>query len=115
MDNVEDKYQLIAKKIKFRNYIPHDATLLKLLEIDQKEKSVEITPSELLKREIEAAIEEQQNEEDGTIAPKKPNWDLKNQVAGRMTKLQRRTQRAIVDILREKMAQEDENGTVQVE
>ena len=40
------------------------------------------------------------------IVPKKPNWDLKSQVAAKVEKLARRTQRAVVEMLREKMAEE---------
>lgn len=37
------------------------------------------------------------------IAPKKPNWDLKRDVAPRLDVLERRTQRAIADLLRERV------------
>jgi coiled-coil domain-containing protein 12 len=99
---------LALKRIRFRNYVPRDESLLKMLESSLREKEKVMTPSELLKREIEAATEEEQNGEDDAIAPKKPNWDLKNQVADKLARLQRRTQRAIVDILREKMTMEGE-------
>jgi coiled-coil domain-containing protein 12 len=39
--------------------------------------------------------------------PKKPNWDLKVQVEGKLLKLKNRTQKAIVEILREKLAEEN--------
>jgi coiled-coil domain-containing protein 12 len=41
------------------------------------------------------------------IMPKKPNWDLKVQVEGKLQKLKNRTQKAIVEILREKLAEEN--------
>ena len=41
------------------------------------------------------------------IVPKKINWDLKRHAEHKVEKLRKRTQRAIVDILREKLA---ENG-----
>ena len=34
-----------------------------------------------------------------TLAPKKPNWDLKRDTAKKLDKLERRTQRAIYDLL----------------
>lgn len=43
------------------------------------------------------------------IIPMKPNSDLKNMVAKRLDKLQRRTQIAIVEMLREKMNEEDDD------
>ncbi|OQR90871.1 hypothetical protein ACHHYP_05172 [Achlya hypogyna] len=53
----------------------------------------------------EAAPEE---EEVVAIAPKKPTWDLERSLEKQMKKLERRTQNAIVQILREKMAAEEE-------
>lgn len=38
------------------------------------------------------------------IVPKHPNWDLKHGIHSRLDKLKRRTQRAIVDRLREKLS-----------
>lgn len=58
------------------------------------------------KREVVDVIKKelaQHTEEELNIIPKKPNWDLKCQVEDRIQKLKRRTQRAIVDILREKL------------
>jgi len=34
-----------------------------------------------------------------SLAPKKPNWDLKRDVAKKLEKLDRRTQRAIAELL----------------
>jgi len=45
------------------------------------------------------------------VVPKKPNWDLHSQVEGRLDRLKRRTQRAIVEILREKLQQQQEQET----
>ncbi len=55
--------------------------------------------SDVIKRELILTTVEDQN-----ILPKKINWDLKLQVAERMEKLKRKTQRAIVELLREKIA-----------
>jgi coiled-coil domain-containing protein 12 len=35
------------------------------------------------------------------VAPKKPNWDLRRDVAKKLDKLERRTQRAIVQLLQQ--------------
>ena len=37
------------------------------------------------------------------IAPKKANWDLKRDVARKVARLDKRTQRAIIDLIREKV------------
>ena len=44
-----------------------------------------------------------------TIAPRKPDWDLKRDVAKKLEKLERRTQKAIAELIRDrlKMGQED--------
>jgi coiled-coil domain-containing protein 12 len=45
------------------------------------------------------------------IAPKKVNWDLKRDIAKKMNRLERRTQKAIVELLRERLEREaDEEG-----
>lgn len=40
------------------------------------------------------------------MAPKKANWDLKRDIADRLDKLERRTQRAIVKIMQQQEAEE---------
>lgn len=49
--------------------------------------------------------QEAQDEEELNIAPKKVNWDLKRDVEKKLEKLNRRTQRAIVEIIRERLAE----------
>ena len=106
-----------AKKraITFRNYKPYDssllskavalrATLSEAAVMVQKVAAVVASTEDILQAEL--ALVSQDDELN--IVPKKPNWDLKSQVAAKMDKLARRTQRAVVEILREKMAAEDE-------
>lgn len=38
-----------------------------------------------------------------TLAPRKPDWDLKRDIEKRMAKLERRTQRAIAELIRERL------------
>lgn len=51
------------------------------------------------------------------IAPKKANWDLKRDIQGQLDKLERRTQKAIVEIIQEDERKrfEAEGGAVAVE
>ena len=94
--------------IRFRNYKPYDLSLtVKEHEIG----SIVVKDTEIIAKssrdetdviKLELA---QYNEEELNIVPKKANWDLKSQIEGRMNKLKRKTQRAIVDILREKLAE----------
>ena len=43
-----------------------------------------------------------------SYAPKKRNWDLKRDLKPKLDKLDRRTQKAIVELLREKIAREEQ-------
>jgi len=40
-----------------------------------------------------------------SIAPKKANWDLKRDIAQKMERLENRTQRAVVEMMRERLEQ----------
>jgi hypothetical protein len=57
----------------------------------------------------ELAVMAAKTEDDFNIAPKKINWDLKTQVESKLEKLRRRTQKVIVEILREKLATQVED------
>eukprot|EP00092_Neocalanus_flemingeri_P010171 GFUD01010961.1.p1 GENE.GFUD01010961.1~~GFUD01010961.1.p1 ORF type:complete len:163 (+),score=70.82 GFUD01010961.1:249-737(+) len=47
------------------------------------------------------------------LAPRKPDWDLKRDVAKKLEKLERRTARAIGEIIRERLKTEDLANAVQ--
>mmetsp|Transcript_5268 Transcript_5268/g.5409 ORF Transcript_5268/g.5409 Transcript_5268/m.5409 type:complete len:129 (-) Transcript_5268:84-470(-) len=109
--------------IKFRNYVPQDLPSSKTpskkreLQTDtsnesgKKSRDSEILADrddqsrevvvDILKRELEL-----NSSEELKIVPKKPNWDLKQQIEKSLQKLQRRTQKAIVEILQEKLDEE---------
>lgn len=98
--------------MKFRNYKPYDVTLLKKAvtvssDFDARASTYISQVGDVIKAELSAI-----NQEDElNIVPKKLNWDLKSQIASKIERLERRTQRAIVELLREKMAKEDGNDT----
>jgi coiled-coil domain-containing protein 12 len=101
------------KKIKFRNYQPYDNSLKKAAKDTEQVNKAASTAvaTELLvgsHAEVDAIKKELQQFQDNelNIMPKKPNWDLKVQVEGKLQKLKNRTQKAIVEILREKLAAE---------
>mgnify|MGYP003388308152 CR=1 FL=1 len=117
MNNV-NTVENVKKKMKFRNYVPRDKKLLYALKKERESGIPNVSIPEnlpindILKRELDELTSQKldENNEMKLIMPKKPNWDLKNQVNERMEKLNRRTQRAIVDILRAKLiANEDED------
>ena len=43
------------------------------------------------------------------LAPRKPDWDLKRDIAKKLEKLERRTARAIGEIIRERLKTESED------
>ncbi len=65
---------------------------------------------DVIKRELQRHLEEHGSEQ-LNVAPRKPNWDLKRDVAKKMEKLNRLTQKAVVELLREKLAREAEEGS----
>ncbi|KAK3106524.1 hypothetical protein FSP39_021845, partial [Pinctada imbricata] len=43
------------------------------------------------------------------LAPRKPDWDLKRDVAKKLEKLERRTQKAIAELIRERLKASNED------
>lgn len=41
------------------------------------------------------------------LAPKKPDWDLKRDIGPKLEKLEKRTQKAIAELIRERLKEED--------
>ncbi|XP_073407277.1 coiled-coil domain-containing protein 12 isoform X1 [Dendrobates tinctorius] len=108
-EDKEEKHQ----ELKLRNYTPMDENLKERQIAQAKPESVE----EKVKEQLEAAKPEPIIEEvDLTnLAPRKPDWDLKRDVAKKLEKLEKRTQRAIAELIRERLKGQEENlaGAVQ--
>ena len=125
--------------ISFRNYVPKDASLdpaasttspmqedeepitkrQKTNTTDQRNKEDKTQKSSLeialAKTSHESRDAAGQNHTGGWsnvthIAPKKVNADLKRDIQSKMDKLERRTQRAIVELLRERLEKEAAEG-----
>ncbi|XP_048366473.1 coiled-coil domain-containing protein 12 [Sphaerodactylus townsendi] len=64
-----------------------------------------------VKDQLEAAKPEPIIEEVdlANLAPRKPDWDLKRDVAKKLEKLEKRTQRAIAELIRERLRGQEEN------
>lgn len=115
--------------IQFRNYTPRDPSLesskkRKLDEKDEGEASKKEEEPEKKKSALEEALEKaKQDLETGSgnevvpaanhsnteltaMAPKKINWDLKRDIQAKLDKLEKRTQKAIVQLLKERLAKE---------
>uniref|UniRef100_A0A061R1G0 Coiled-coil domain-containing protein 12 n=1 Tax=Tetraselmis sp. GSL018 TaxID=582737 RepID=A0A061R1G0_9CHLO len=92
-----------APTLKFRNYEPRDDKI-------SYEKVVPANPPSD-KSQTQHAAEEDLNEDLAVaMAPKKANWDLRRDVEEKLAKLERRTQRAIVEIMQEQEQQNLRGG-----
>lgn len=106
-----------AAKIIFHNYKPKNENIIAkaddeiLQGKDDPKKISDIDDVDIMyTRGEDVLAKELEGMDDGEgeiqLGPKHPNWDLKAPIEERLAKLNRRTQRAIVDILRGKLAME---------
>ncbi|CAH2105583.1 unnamed protein product [Euphydryas editha] len=107
-NNHSKNEQIVLPKPKFRSYKPQDETL-------QKEKLEDAEPSfveEEVKDLVEAGKEKVvlQDLDISSLAPRKPDWDLKRDVAKKLEKLERRTQKAIAELIWERLQQGSEEN-----
>ena len=117
--------QTRQQSLSFRNYAPADDGLEKKDEEDTGESptkrqrlhdtnasSSALVLQEALqqaKQEIESSKSQQgkaSHNEGGTAARKKINWDLKRDIQDKLNKLEKRTQKAIVEMLKERLEKE---------
>eukprot|EP00916_Digyalum_oweni_P015326 GHVL01025072.1.p1 GENE.GHVL01025072.1~~GHVL01025072.1.p1 ORF type:complete len:147 (+),score=47.95 GHVL01025072.1:57-497(+) len=96
--------------IRFRNYIPKSPELRKFC---LPQPSVALL-EEQLDNDIQKAITAAQ-EQDAllTIAPKRPNWDLKRDISKNIAILNGRTTKAIIKLIRKKIEEADAEGKVE--
>nr|CAD1830720.1 unnamed protein product [Ananas comosus var. bracteatus] len=79
--------------MKFRNYLPHDKQL-------QEGKLAPVVLSKFEDPIATAPIVPEKTEDPFmNIAPKKPNWDLRRDVQKKLDKLERRTQKALYQLM----------------
>lgn len=98
--------------IRFKNYKPYDSSLTVKEAVVREGTPIAVeVPSNLTRPETDLIKIElaQYNEEELNVVPKKANWDLKSQIDEKLNRLKRKTQRAIVDILREKLAERSDD------
>ncbi|XP_070535925.1 coiled-coil domain-containing protein 12-like [Ptychodera flava] len=91
----------------FKNYKPQDDSL-------HENVSERVQPGKVedhIEEQLQAAKPEPVVEEVDLInlAPRKPDWDLKRDVSKKLEKLERRTQRAIAELIRERLATSKED------
>ncbi|XP_046895607.1 coiled-coil domain-containing protein 12 [Hypomesus transpacificus] len=94
------------RELKLRNYTPADEELKERQVPKAKPASVE----DKVKDQLEAANPEPVIEEVdlANLAPRKPDWDLKRDVAKKLEKLEKRTQKAIAELIRDRLRGNEE-------
>ena len=80
--------------LKFRNYAVKDSSRIKHETVDPSRASVDNAPVV----DVERAIGQDVSEVIANVAPKKSNFDLRKEIAGKLAKLERKTQRAIAEL-----------------
>ncbi|KAF7407776.1 coiled-coil domain-containing protein 12 [Vespula maculifrons] len=92
---------------KFRSYKPQDESLKEKVLEDAKPGDVESeVQDQLSAAKSKVVIEEL---DISNLAPRKPDWDLKRDVSKKLEKLERRTQKAIAELIRERLKQDQHN------
>ncbi|KAK6491733.1 coiled-coil domain-containing protein 12-like [Huso huso] len=99
--SLEEIEEVKHRELKLRNYTPEDEELRERQVPKAKPASVE----EKVRDQLEAANPEPVIEEVdlANLAPRKPDWDLKRDVAKKLEKLEKRTQRAIAELIRDRL------------
>lgn len=123
-DSTNDSEQPSAPALKFRNYTPTETSNPEAANDDQPSaKRTKHTKQAEEKSALEKALEEENRDDKGvgerqgvevdplTVAPKKINWDLKRDIQPKLDKLERRTQKAIVALLKERLEKEASEST----
>ncbi|KAG2189401.1 hypothetical protein INT44_004543 [Umbelopsis vinacea] len=102
-------------ELSFRNYTPTDEELQKNTSIatpDDIKNTVEQETRNITKEALEEAERMHKEEIDlFSLAPKRANWDLKRDVEKKLETLDKRTQRAIAEIIRERLKSDSKTGT----
>ncbi|XP_076366542.1 coiled-coil domain-containing protein 12 isoform X2 [Tachypleus tridentatus] len=106
IDSIEQTEISLPKPI-FRSYKPQHESLNSFVLENAKPESVdEQIQDHLAAGKPEPLIQEVDL---ATLAPRKPDWDLKRDVAKKLEKLERKTQRAIAELIRERLKAGDED------
>ena len=57
-----------------------------------------VQDDDIIKVDLERVIGAEPAEVIAKVAPKKPNWDIRREIAGKLAKLEKETQRAIAEL-----------------
>ncbi|CAL1676880.1 unnamed protein product [Lasius platythorax] len=102
----------ILPKPKFRSYKPQDENLKSNVLEDARPGDVE----SVVREQLDAASSKVVIEEldISNLAPRKPDWDLKRDIAKKLEILERRTQKAIAEEVRARLKQGQQNLAIYV-
>uniref|UniRef100_A0A069DND5 Putative cwf18 pre-mrna splicing factor n=1 Tax=Panstrongylus megistus TaxID=65343 RepID=A0A069DND5_9HEMI len=103
-DGKKAKTSVGIPKPKFRSYKPTDEKLKETVLQQAKPGNVEAEIKDQLESaKMRVVIEDLDLT---SLAPRKPDWDLKRDVAKKLERLDRKTQRAIAELIRERLKSE---------
>ncbi|EGC29185.1 hypothetical protein DICPUDRAFT_96005 [Dictyostelium purpureum] len=100
-DNGNNEEEMIG--LKFRNYIPKEPTLLKYR---VEKATVPPIADELMSR---LKVLETNPDIQISFIPKKVNWDLKRDCSKKLMKLEKQTEKAIYQLIKQKLGKEEIN------
>nr|CAG4638876.1 EOG090X0KZ2 [Cyclestheria hislopi] len=96
----------------FRSYKPQDKELQKASVVEASPANVDVDIQKTLSQATVSPILEDLDL--ANLAPRKCDWDLKRDVAKKLTKLEKKTQRAIALLIRERLSQTKQDLAVAV-
>jgi len=88
----------------FRSYKPADEDLQDLAIPEPQIEEITDKVKDELENEHKGVVME--SLDFTNLAPKKPDWDLKRDIAPKLEKLEKRTQKAIAELIRERLKEE---------
>jgi coiled-coil domain-containing protein 12 len=89
----------------FRSYKPADESLKDLALPEPEIEEITDKVKDDLDNEDKGVVME--SLDFTNLAPKKPDWDLKRDIAPKLERLEKRTQKAIAELIRERLKKED--------
>ncbi|XP_072757679.1 coiled-coil domain-containing protein 12 [Anoplolepis gracilipes] len=111
IENRKDTDEILPKP-KFRSYKPQDENLKNNMLEDAKPGDVEAVVREQLDAASSKVVIEELDI--SNLAPRKPDWDLKRDIAKKLEILERRTQKAIAEEVRARLKQGQQDLAVYV-
>nr|XP_034348878.1 coiled-coil domain-containing protein 12-like [Arvicanthis niloticus] len=103
----EEEKEEEHRELRFWNYVPEDEGLKRFQIPQAKPVAVQEKVKELLEAPKSKPVIEKVDL--ANLAPRKPDWDLKRDVAKKLEKLEKRTKRAITELIRERLKGQEDN------